>query len=273
MHVVGVYLPKGGVGKTAIAVNLAHAAAQAGERVLLVDLDPQGAAAWLLGCAPGRQGVAGLLAAPVSGALRHAVTADSAASAVQASAWPRLHVLPMDLDARHLEADLAQLDHPRRRLRRLLAGAARDYDRIVLDCAPSMALLADAVLKAADALLVPLVPSHLSLAAWGRLQALCAERAPALPLWPVFSMVDRRRALHRELVTAFSRAHPDLMPVYLPSAAAVERMGEHRAPVATFAGGSPAARAFAELYRCLAARTPRQSAQRSGEADGSAAAG
>jgi cellulose biosynthesis protein BcsQ len=265
MHVVGVYLPKGGVGKTAIAVNLAHAAAAAGERVLLIDLDPQGAAAWLLGCEPGRQGVAGLLAAGAS-------AAGLAEGSVQASAWPRLHVLPMDLDARHLEAELARLDHPRRRLRRLLAAIAPGYDRVVLDCAPSMALLADAVLKAADALLVPLVPSHLSLAAWERLCALCAERAPGLPLWPVFSMVDRRRALHRDLVTGFARAHPDLMPVYLPAAAAVERMGEHRAPVATFAAGSPAARAFAELYRCLEARSPTMpSRARPGSLDGSTA--
>ncbi len=272
MHVVGVYLPKGGVGKTAIAVNLAHTAAVAGERVLLIDLDPQGAAAWLLGCTPGSRGVAGLLAAG-AGEGRRLAPGEAVASAVQATAWPRLHVLPMDLDARHLEADLARLDHPRRRLRRLLAELAGRYDRIVLDCAPSMALLADAVLKAADALLVPLVPSHLSLAAWERLRELCAERAPELPLWPVFSLVDRRRALHRDLITAFARVHPTLMPVYLPSAAAVERMGEHRAPVATFAAGSPAARAFSELYRCLLARTPAQPNGRLGEADGSAAAG
>jgi len=271
MHVIGVYLPKGGVGKTAIAVNLAHAAAQTGERVLLIDLDPQGAAAWLLGCTPGRKGVGALLASG-AGEGRGAGTGDGAVGLVQVSAWPGLHVLPMDLDARHLEARLAQLDHPRRRLRRLLAGLSDAYDRVILDCAPSMALLAEAVLKAADALLVPLVPSHLSLAAWERLQALCAERAPELPLWPVFSMVDRRRALHRDLVTAFARAHPDLMPVYLPSAAAVERMGERRAPVAAFAATSPAARAFAELHRCLVARTPIQPHRRTGDADGSPAA-
>jgi chromosome partitioning protein len=254
MHVLGVYLPKGGVGKTATAVNLAHAAALAGERVLLVDLDPQGAAGWLLGCDAAASGVAELLEAAEEGARARA---DAFAAAVQATRWPGLDLLPMDLDARHLESELAQLEHPRRRLRRLLEAVAERYDRVILDCAPSMALLADAVLKAADALLVPLVPSHLSLAAWERLSSLCAERAPGLPLWPVFSMVDKRRALHRQVVTGFASGHPQLMPVYLPYAALVERMGEQRAPVTAFAPGSAPARAWMELHRCLVARTSR----------------
>jgi chromosome partitioning protein len=243
MHILGIYLPKGGVGKTATAVNLACEAATRGARVLLVDLDPQAAASWYLGLqvADGA-GIASALAGEVD------------APPIVASAHARLDVLPMDLEARHLEAELAARKHPKRRLGRLLDAVADRYDLVVIDCAPSAALLADAVLKTATALLVPLVPTWLSLMAYERLALLVAEAAPDMPLLPFFSMVDRRRKLHCEVVSRFASTHAEVLPVYVPYAAQVERMGEHRAPLASFAAASPAHRAHVELYRCVAAR-------------------
>lgn len=228
MRTLALFSAKGGVGKSSLAVSLAHAAATvSGRRTLLWDLDPQGAAGWLLGVEP------------KSGAkARKSLASASLDDLIQPSAWPGLDVLAADRSLRRLEADLAGEDSEKR-LRKALKPLESLYDRVILDCPPGLTELADQMFRAADLILVPVIPSPLSTRSLAQLQAhLDAEMKSPPPIMPVFSMADRRKALHKAALAE----HPD-WPV-IPYAAAVEAMAATRQPLRT----GPAARAIASLW-------------------------
>jgi chromosome partitioning protein len=228
---VAVYSLKGGVGKTSLAVNLAFAAAtRSARRTLLWDLDPQAAATFILGGEP-RQAA-------------HRVFSKELAPErlIRPTAVPGLDLLPADASLRGLDRyfhDLAK----KRRMARLIEAVAGLYDRIVLDCPPGLTETSEQVMHAATLMLVPVIPSPLSFRALDEIvQHLDRGRTRGAPILPVYSMVDRRRALH----VAALAAQPD-WPV-IPMASAAEAMAERRAPLGTFAPGNPAAQAVDRLW-------------------------
>lgn len=239
MKSVAVFSLKGGVGKSAVAVNIAHAAATSGgRRTLLWDLDTQGAATFLADASPARGTRA-----------RAAVAGDAPlADLVVPTRWPNLSVLPADRSLRRLEGDLAQSDRTKI-FRKALKSLDDGFDRVIIDCPPGLSELADRLFRAVDLLLVPLIPTPLS---WRTLEQLEAELArnhgggPAImPLW---SMVDRRRKLHRDIVDS----RPDWLSI--PYASAVETMAVQQAPLAAFQPSGDAARAFGRLWSAAEAR-------------------
>ena len=245
MSVIATFNLKGGVGKTAAAVNLAYIAASGGQRTLLWDLDAQGAASFYLRARPRIEGGAAALLADKHGLGR----------AIRATDYPGLDLIPADFSYRNLDLELTDYKKSTRRLPRLLRAVLNDYDLVFLDCAPSMSVLAENVFNMADVLLVPLIPTHLSLRAFEQLLAFQTEHAhnDAIVL-PFFSMVDRRKNLHRESIIEFARQHPELLRSFVPYASDIERMGEHRAPVNVYADNSPGGRAFRALWAALSAR-------------------
>ncbi len=246
MKVVASYNIKGGVGKTAASVNLAFAAAAAGRRTLLWDLDPQGASSYYFRVKPKVRGGGRALLHKGPGLER----------AVKASDWPRLDIVPADFSCRHLDLVLQEAKRPGKRLRKVLRPLAAEYDLVILDCPPSVSLLSEGVMGAADCLLVPVIPTPLSLRAYRQLRRLCRElELPKGLLTPFFSMADRRRRLHREVVADFAGRHPEVLRSYIPYASVVEQMGSRRAPVLAFAPASPAGRAYRQLWEELARHT------------------
>lgn len=227
--------------KTSAAVNLAWLSATGGGRTLLWDLDPQGAATWLLGVKPKvKGGVAGL----VEG--RRELSA-----AVRSTDVECLDVVPSDSTYRSMEFELVDEKRPTRRLRRLLKPVRDDDDTVVLDCPPSVSLVSDNVLEAADTVLVPLLPSTLSVRTLDSLLASLddVERRPQVLAF--LSMVDRRRTLHRTLVETLPRERAEVLDVAVPAASAVEQMGETRRPVVDSAPSSPAAGAYRDLWEAV----------------------
>ena len=244
MKTVALFSIKGGVGKTAAAVNLAHLAAREGARTLLWDLDPQGAASFHLRIRP-------KLAVGTKRLLKRK---NRLAETIKASDFSGLDVIPADFSLRSLVLALHALDDPLVRLRRLLRPMRVDYDLVFLDCAPGVSLVSDAVMRASDLVLVPVIPTTLSLRSYAQLHAHASSKAFETSIVPFFSMADRRRRLHRDIMAEFARRTPECSKIFIPYASLVEQMGPRRMPVTAFAPASAPARAFGQLWEHLAPR-------------------
>ena len=234
MSSIAVYNLKGGVGKTTSAVNLAWCSAVlSSRRTLLWDLDPQGAATHLIG----DDGA-------VKDEARSIFARDiSAQKLVRPSTVPGLDLLAADHSLRGLDRMLFDLGKAKR-LKKLLDGLGKNYDRIILDCPPGLSETSDQVLRAADLVIVPIIPSPLSQRAFAEVQSyLDGKSGKHAPMLPVFVMVDRRRALHKQALENF----PD-WPV-IPMASAVERMAEERKPVGALDPKGSASQAYARLWQ------------------------
>jgi len=239
MKVLAVYAIKGGVGKTSAAVNLAWLARREGRRTLLWDLDPQGAATDLLGVRDKvKGGTKGLVKArlPLSRAVRN-------------TPGGYLDVIPANLGLRHIDLVLDAVKRPSRRIGTRLNTIDEEYDVVVLDCPPSVSLVSENILNAADLVLVPLVPATLSvrtLAQLDKLIGMVTQHRP--PVLVFLSMADRRRALHRDLTERLRVERSDLAMTAIPLSAAVERMAERKKPIVGTSPKNPASLAYEELW-------------------------
>jgi len=239
VKVIASYNLKGGVGKTTAAVNLAYLSALDGRRTLLWDLDPQGAATYLFRIRPRVKG----------GSPKLVRGSRPIADAVKATDFGGLDVFPADFAYRHMDIDLNGRPKPQRTLRRLLVSLAEDYDVVVLDTPPSLSLVSENVLRASDLVLVPLIPTVLSVRTFDQLAEFVADLKGERPaLRGYFSMLDRRRKLHRDILASLPVERSQMSSIAIPSASAVEQMAVHREPLHAYAPRSPAAQAFKELW-------------------------
>jgi cellulose biosynthesis protein BcsQ len=243
--VLAVYNLKGGVGKTATAVNLAYVSARAGARVLLWDLDPQGAATFYFRVEPRVRGGVGRLLGRRRALDRF----------VKATDYEGLDVLPADFSYRVLDLALDAAEDRTDALARKLRPLAASYDHVYLDCAPSVSLASEGVFRCADALVVPTVPTTLSQRSLEQLTEHLDRVGGARPkVLAFFCMVDRRKAMHRAVCEQREIAGVRLLDAEIPYSSTVEQMGLHRAPVGEFARGSAAAEAYEALWRELFVR-------------------
>jgi chromosome partitioning protein len=153
MRVLSVANQKGGVGKTTTAINLGTALAAIGERVLIIDLDPQGNASTGLGIDRKSRSRSTYDVLTGEASLRDSILTTSV---------PRLHIAASTLDLAGLELEISSARDRAVRLRNALAklneGAAEgsDYTYVLVDCPPSLNLLTVNAMAASDAVLVPL---------------------------------------------------------------------------------------------------------------------
>ena len=226
MSVFGVYNIKGGVGKTASTVNLAWLAASEGARTLVWDLDPQGAASFYFRIKPKVKGGArGLIA-----------NKDRVRAAIKATDYDNLDLLPADLSYRYLDLELSTAKKPLRAVRRVLKPLKQDYDHIFVDGPPNISLLSESLFASVDTLLVPMIPTTLSVRTLHQLTDFLADiERGELRVIPFFTMVDLRKKIHVQTIKTFLDGHVDVLQSYIPYSADVERMGSERAVLAQFA--------------------------------------
>ena len=244
MQVLALYHMKGGVGKTAAAVNLAYLAARSGARTLLCDLDPQASATYYFRVQPKLKAKRKVFA-PGGKPLE---------KSIKATDFTHLDLLPGALSHRHLTEVFQQARHPTRCLRRSLAALRDEYRYVILDCPSGISLLAQNVFSAADYVLVPIVPSPLSVHAYRQLRTFYTKHGDnPNKLRTFFSMVERQKKLHQSVMRELTAAHPEALSQAIPYLVDVENMGVQREPVLVSAPQSRASQAYEGLWTAVEA--------------------
>ncbi len=240
MRVIAVYNLKGGVGKTSTAVNLAYLSARDGRRTLLWDLDPQGAASYYYRVKPKVKG----------GASRLLDKKKTLPASIKGTDFDNLDLMPADFSYRDMDLDIEDTKKPEQRIEKLLKPLRKSYDHVILDCPDSMSALSRSVFHAADLLLVPVIPTTLSMLTLERLRKYFEKGdGPAPILLPFFCMVDRRKRMHRDFCDLRRLEDNGFLSAEIPYASAVERMGIERAPLVSYDRRSNAAKAYRDLWQ------------------------
>ncbi|MDD1643888.1 MAG: AAA family ATPase, partial [Methylococcaceae bacterium] len=246
MKIVALYSIKGGVGKTSSAVNLAFISACKGYRTLVWDLDPQGASSYYFRIKP-----------KVKGGSKDLIAGKRELDGlIKGTDFENLDLLPSDFSFRNLDLVLDARKKPTRQLKKLLKPLAAEYDFIFLDCPPNISLLSEAVFETSDILLSPIIPTTLSLRTLEQLEKFIEDnKLHNLELIPFFSMVDRRKRMHLDIMENLARSHPGILNTAIPYASDIERMGLERMPLGGFIHKSRSTDAYNELWQELMIRT------------------
>jgi len=239
MVTIALYNLKGGVGKTAATINLAYLSAKEGYKTLVWDLDPQGSSSFYLG-----------VQSSIKNEAKKILSSEiDLSDAIQHSSYDGLDIIPADLSARHADILLSDMKQSKKKIGTILSSVKKEYDIVFLDCPPGISLLHDAIFAGADWVLMPNIPTTLSIRSYESVLNYCKENEVDLAkLKCFFSMVDHRKNLHHEVINEFYKDKV-FFKNYIPYLSDVEKMGVNEAPLETFAASSYAAQCYRDLWK------------------------
>lgn len=255
-RIIAVANQKGGVGKTTTTINLAASLALANQRVLLVDVDPQGN----LTSGVGQKGKA----AP-AGTIYDAVTSPEpivdATPYITPTCVAGLDLIPADRNLTGAEIELVPLPHREERVRALLSRIGEQYDYVFIDCPPSLGLLTLNALVAADAVLIPLHCEYFALEGLadlvGTMRRVRAALNPALDIEGVLlTMFDERTNLGQQVATDVRNFFKEkVFRTVIPRNVRLGEAPSHGLPVILYDVKSRGAEAYMALAQEVLARS------------------
>jgi chromosome partitioning protein len=252
-RIVAVTNQKGGVGKTTTALNVATSLALTGQRVLMVDVDPQGN----LTSGAGLKGQR----APGGTSYEALVTAGDPGTFVLATPFANLSVIPADRNLTGAEIELVSMPERERRLRRVLDPLREQFDHIFIDCPPSLGLLTLNALVAADAVLIPLHCEYFALEGLadlvGTMRRVRGGLNPALEIDGVLlTMYDDRTNLGQLVARDVREFFKEkVFNTIIPRNVKLGEAPSHGMPAALYDARSRGAAAYAALAKEVLART------------------
>lgn len=239
MIIIALYNLKGGVGKTTGCVNLSYAAAADGYKTLLWDLDAQGAASYFLGYAQEEKRT-----------IQKVLQQDAILTTViQKDMFDNLDLIPADLSAGKMDILLNDADKsPAKQLKHWLKPLKDIYDFVFLDCPPGFSTLADAIFKVSDVVLMPAIPTTLSVRTYEIVKAHMEDKKiDADKLMCYFNMVDIRKNLHMEVMQTYAK-DMRFFQYFIPSSSDIEKMGLHQKPILATSPNSRGSHSFQALW-------------------------
>jgi len=240
MKIIALYSMKGGVGKTAAAVNLAYLAASSGNNTLLLDMDPQASASYYFRIKPGKKHNAGSL-------IKGGKKLDKN---IRETDFENLDLLPADLSYRNLDLVLDDLKKPQKKLRAVLSPLKKEYKYVFVDCPPNITLVSENIFNAADLIILPFIPTTLSYLTFEKLMGFFKEmNLKKSGIYSFFSMVEKRKKLHNQLIEELSVKKKRFLDTIIPYSTDVEKMGVYRAPLVSYNKRSSASLAFNNLWK------------------------
>jgi chromosome partitioning protein len=245
MITFAIYNSKGGVGKTTSAVNLAHIASLQGFKTLLWDLDPQASATFYYKVKPRIKG----------GTLNLMKGKNDLDDAIKHTEYENLDILPADFSSRNLELIMDSLKHAKKQFAHLSKQFSKDYDFVFIDSPPGLSLISENIIAAADYVLLPLIPTTLSIRTYEQISDYFEkEGLKKSRIIPFFTLVDNRKNIHRDIMAGSAESDSRMMNTSIPYSSEVEKMGIHRAPLLSFSKAT-AAQAHLELWSEIRRRT------------------
>ncbi len=244
MKIIACYSNKGGVGKTATSVNLAHAFAESGHKTLLCDLDAQGASSFYFRLKPSKKLEGDAFFTEEKALLK----------SIKASDFDNLDVIPANMSFKDFDVFLSSMKKPDSQLRKALKRVKKEYDVVVLDCPPTLSMLSQAVFECADRVVVPVIPTTLSERTIEQLYDFFKESGLNKDaILPFFSMVQKAKKLHTETIERLSETFPAFCTTMIPFSSDVERMGVNRAPLLAYGKQTTAAMHYKHLWQEVSA--------------------
>ncbi len=236
MTTIALYNLKGGVGKTASCVNLAYLAAADGHKTLLWDVDQQGSASFYYKIKK-------------HNTVKNIFEKNTAIeNSIQQTSFEMLDVLAADNSSTGLDALNDEMQNGKNKIKQTLKQLNKEYEFVFLDCPPGFTALSKNIIDAVDIVLMPVIPTTLSVRTYNMVKQYMKENDLDLQkLMCFFTMADLRKTLHNEVVETLLK-DKKFFNSYIPYLSNVEKMGIHQAPIMEYANSSYAAKCYRDLW-------------------------